>query len=64
MNGPCGGVVDGKCEAGNYTNDCAWILIYNRLKELGKLELFEKFRLPKDFTVSNNPRNVNKEEVS
>ena len=32
LNGPCGGVYDGKCEVGAHENDCAWILIYNRLK--------------------------------
>ncbi|MFX0138028.1 MAG: methylenetetrahydrofolate reductase C-terminal domain-containing protein [Candidatus Hodarchaeota archaeon] len=60
LNGPCGGVVDGKCEVGNYTNDCAWILIYNRLKELNNLELYENFRMPKDFKISNSPRNIDK----
>ncbi len=60
LNGPCGGVVDGKCEVGNYKNDCAWILIYNRLKTLNRLDLYKKFRTPKDYTIANNPRNINK----
>jgi len=34
VNGPCGGVVDGKCEADS-TRDCAWVLIFNKLEKLG-----------------------------
>lgn len=37
VNGPCGGQKDGKCEV-NPANDCAWILIYRRLEQLGKLD--------------------------
>ncbi|MDO8056030.1 MAG: methylenetetrahydrofolate reductase C-terminal domain-containing protein, partial [Candidatus Hermodarchaeota archaeon] len=39
MNGPCGGMLDGKCEVGNYENECAWNLIYERLKEREQLDL-------------------------
>ncbi|MDY6959529.1 MAG: methylenetetrahydrofolate reductase C-terminal domain-containing protein, partial [Halobacteriota archaeon] len=47
LNGPCGGCVEGKCEVeakiGDETvkNDCAWYLIYHRLKDLDKLDLFK-----------------------
>ncbi|MFH1368416.1 MAG: methylenetetrahydrofolate reductase C-terminal domain-containing protein [Elusimicrobiota bacterium] len=34
VNGPCGGMVDGKCEV-DTDKDCAWVLIYNKLKERG-----------------------------
>ncbi len=37
LNGPCGGAKDGKCEV-DRTKDCVWILIYERLKELGELD--------------------------
>ncbi len=50
LNGPCGGTVDGKCEANNYQDDCGWIMIYNRLKELGRLDLYTKYREPLDWT--------------
>lgn len=50
LNGPCGGQDGGKCEVGGWQNDCAWVLIYNRLKELGKLDLMRKFRPPKDYS--------------
>ena len=45
LNGPCGGPSDGKCEV--YPDkDCAWILIYNRLKARGELELLNEIALP------------------
>ena len=38
LNGPCGGAQDGKCEVDS-DRDCAWILIYERLKALGRVGL-------------------------
>lgn len=35
MNGPCGGEVNGKCES-DPQRDCAWLLIYERLKKQGR----------------------------
>jgi methylenetetrahydrofolate reductase (NADPH) len=61
LNGPCGGQVQGKCEAGGWKNDCAWILIYNRLKERNELDLFRKFRIPPDYRVSEHPRKLSME---
>lgn len=58
MNGPCGGMVDGKCEVGNYERDCGWVLIYNRLKILGKLDLFSKLRDARDWSDSGHQREV------
>ncbi|HDJ25774.1 MAG TPA: hypothetical protein ENF34_00445, partial [Candidatus Bathyarchaeota archaeon] len=58
LNGPCGGQAGGKCEVGGWTRDCAWVLIYKRLKEQGKLDLFRKFRPPRDWSVSQSPRQV------
>ena len=52
MNGPCGGVIDGMCEVGNYTNDCAWYLIYKRLKELDRLDKLTVFRSPRKHSLS------------
>jgi ferredoxin len=48
LNGPCGGQVEGKCEVGDYENDCAWIKIYDSLKDQNRLELFTEFRPPRD----------------
>jgi ferredoxin len=49
LNGPCGGQVEGKCEVGEYEDDCAWVLIWKRLKEQDRLDLFMKFRPPRDY---------------
>lgn len=48
LNGPCGGQVEGKCEVGEYKNDCAWVLIWKKLTEQDRLDLFMKFRPPRD----------------
>ncbi|MDP8260536.1 MAG: methylenetetrahydrofolate reductase C-terminal domain-containing protein [Candidatus Gygaella obscura] len=42
LNGPCGGAKNGKCEV-DRNNDCVWILIYERLKELGELDNIKNF---------------------
>jgi len=41
VNGPCGGFVNGKCET-DQTKDCAWALIYEKLKKNGKTNKFLK----------------------
>ena len=51
LNGPCGGSQDGKCEIDKDT-DCAWQLIYDRLKSLGKLENLARIIEPKDWQQS------------
>ncbi len=63
LNGPCGGQSKGKCEVGGWKNDCAWVLIYNRLKERNRLDLFRKFRIPRDYRVSEHPRKMGGEVV-
>jgi hypothetical protein len=35
QNGPCGGVIDGKCETDS-SKDCVWVLILEKLKKSGK----------------------------
>lgn len=45
VNGPCGGAVDGKCEI-DFQRDCAWILIFDKLKKKNK----EKEILDNKFT--------------
>lgn len=57
LNGPCGGARDGKCEV-DPENDCAWILIYNKLKEQNKLDNLTALREPRDYQVSAHPRKV------
>ncbi|MBW1849881.1 MAG: methylenetetrahydrofolate reductase C-terminal domain-containing protein [Deltaproteobacteria bacterium] len=47
VNGPCGGTNDGKCEI-DKNKDCAWTLIYNRLKELGRIDAMRKLQKPRN----------------
>jgi len=54
LNGPCGGAKDGKCEVSN-AKDCAWLLIYERLRQHGKLENMVKRRPLRDFNASTKP---------
>ena len=49
LNGPCGGSKDGKCEIGEDI-DCAWQLIIDRLKALGRLDDYEKLFPVKDWS--------------
>jgi len=55
LNGPCGGTNDGKCEVDS-EKDCAWMLIYNRLKEQGRLDLMRKHHAPKNYHVVPRPK--------
>jgi ferredoxin len=54
VNGPCGGSKNGKCEAGQ-DKDCAWVLIYNRLKKQGKLENLRAIAANKDYSKQAHP---------
>ncbi len=47
LNGPCGGTSDGKCEI-DKNKDCAWTLIYHRLKDLGRLDAMKKLQKPRN----------------
>lgn len=51
LNGACGGSKNGKCEL-SPERDCAWCLIYERLKKQGKLELLKEFHPPRDYQLS------------
>jgi len=57
MNGPCGGVYNGKCET-DKKRDCAWILIYNKLRSLGQLDQMRSIRPMKDFSLRIHPRQM------
>ncbi|MFC1501466.1 methylenetetrahydrofolate reductase C-terminal domain-containing protein [Elusimicrobiota bacterium] len=35
INGPCGGAIGDKCET-DIETDCVWVMIYNKLKKIGK----------------------------
>jgi len=57
LNGPCGGVNQGKCEVDNQ-KDCAWVLIYKELEKNNKLESLRKIRLPRDYEKSSKPHKL------
>jgi hypothetical protein len=50
LSGACGGASNGKCEL-DPERDCAWELIYQRLKRLGKLDLIKELTPPKDYSA-------------
>jgi len=54
VNGPCGGTNNGKCEIDS-RKDCAWTLIYNRLKELNRLDLMRVYQKPRNCQVEPTP---------
>lgn len=64
LNGPCGGSQYGKCEISKDV-DCAWQLIYDRMKKLGKLNKLMEIQPPKDWTTSRDggPRRAVREDV-
>ncbi|HDR13983.1 MAG TPA: 5,10-methylenetetrahydrofolate reductase [Desulfobacteraceae bacterium] len=47
VNGPCGGTSNGKCEIDS-DKDCAWTMIYNRLKELGRIDAMRVYQKPRN----------------
>ena len=57
LNGPCGGAKNGKCEQ-EPEHDCAWVLIYERLKKLGELDKIKEFVPPKDYSKMKRPRTL------
>jgi len=48
LNGSCGGSDKGKCEV-HPDRDCAWYLIYERLKKVGRLDILRKIAQPKNY---------------
>jgi len=64
LNGPCGGSTKGKCEI-NPELDCAWQLIIDRLKELDKLDDYDKLVPIKDWSTerAGGPRKVVREDL-
>ena len=64
LNGPCGGSAAGKCEI-NKEVDCAWQLIVDRLKALGKMDEYEELCPLKDWSKdrAGGPRKVVREDL-
>jgi ferredoxin len=54
LNGPCGGAKSGKCEVSD-SKDCAWEIIYERLRKQGKLDNLRRRRPLRNFNASTKP---------
>ena len=69
MNGPCGGAHDdGLCEVvgkDGESIECAWALIWKRLKAQGREELMFQYHPPKDWSASSSggPRRMVREDA-
>jgi len=57
LNGPCGGVIKGKCEV-DRDRDCAWVLIYKELERKGQLDKMRALSAPKDYSKTTKPHKV------
>ncbi len=64
LNGPCGGSSNGKCEIGPDV-DCAWALIWERMKALGTQDQYEAVISAKDWRSSRDggPRRIVREDL-
>jgi len=51
LNGPCGGSTEDRCEV-RPDLECAWQLIYKRLKDIGQLDKLMNIAPPKDWSTS------------
>jgi hypothetical protein len=68
LNGPCGGSHGGLCEVTGPEKEeieCAWALIYDRLKSQGREKLMLEIRGPKNWSKSSSggPRKMVREEA-
>jgi len=54
VNGPCGGTSDGKCEIDS-NKDCAWTMIYNRLKDLDRIDDMRAYQKPRNYLGEPTP---------
>ena len=65
MNGPCGGSVTGHCEISEDV-DCAWQLIWDRLKALGLTEKYLENVPAKDWRPAggSGPRKIIREDLA
>lgn len=64
LNGPCGGSEDGHCEI-NADVPCAWQLIYDRLKNMDRLDMLLEIQMPKKWRTSRDggPRKITREDL-
>ncbi len=58
MNGPCGGMTEGKCEV-DTEQDCAWALIYERLDRQERTAKIQEIAPAKDHSKHQRPVKIN-----
>ncbi|MDQ1334127.1 MAG: hypothetical protein QG552_1077 [Thermodesulfobacteriota bacterium] len=65
LNGPCGGSTGGKCEISPDV-DCAWHLIWERMKALGMEKSYEQVMPARDWRTSRDggPRKIVREDLA
>jgi len=66
LNGPCGGSANGKCEVDPENIDCAWQLIFDRMKKLGRLDELTTVEPPRDWNTGRDggPGKVVREDMT
>jgi len=64
LNGPCGGTDDGRCEI-DADLECAWQLIYDKLKTQERMHLLMDITPPKDWRSSRDggPRKIVRKDL-
>ena len=55
LNGQCGGSKNRKCEVEPTVRDCGWVLIYERLKAIGRLDKMQQLIPPKAYSKMQPP---------
>ena len=65
LNGPCGGSTEGKCEIDPENVDCAWQLIFDRMKRLGRLDELVENQPMKDWNKGRDggPRKIVRKDM-
>jgi ferredoxin len=65
FNGPCGGSANGICEIDDNTN-CAWQLIYDRMKRIDQLDRLLELEDLRDWSTSRDggPRSMRREDIN
>ena len=65
LNGPCGGSTGGKCEI-NPEIDCAWHLIWEKMKALGIEKSYDQIMPAKDWRTNRDggPRKIVREDLA
>ena len=54
LNGPCSGMSSGMCEV-DRNRECAWVKIYERMKETNRMEIMKKTLSPRDYQRNSSP---------